>query len=215
MGMAYFSLGRTNAACAAFAKGLELNPSADGRLTYTEVLKGCAKDRFSVGEQAYRDGRFEDAIDILGDVARDFPDFAPAYAYMGHAYSHSRPSNPVRAEDAYRRALEAAQRYVLPASERAVVLDNLGMIRMEYGDFEEAHSLLARAVDLDTDYPVAYFNFGCVLALAGRHTEASVAFADAVRRDTNFLTYVSHHSGLAAFRATQAYTNLVQSFQTE
>ena len=99
----------------------------------------------------------------------------------------------------------------LKPDEYVYLLDNLGMIRMNFGDYAEAEELFRRAVNKKTDYPVAYFNYGCMLARRGLYDAAAVSFAEAVRRDKHFVNYVANHIALSDFRKSDAYSNFVNS----
>lgn len=215
IGVTLFMLGRTNEACRAFRSGLALEASAEARRTYTDMLAACAGEALEAAQAAYRSNDFARAEQLLTDLAAAYPDYALVHAYMGHVLHHQKPGKFVEAEAAYRRALAARSLTVLPRIEYALVLDNLGMIRFNVGDYEEAEQLWRRAVALNTEYPVVYFNYGLALARRGVYEAAAVAFADAARRNAAFAKYVDHHAALEEFRESVAYTNLIRSLARE
>jgi len=217
LGMAYHQLGKEKLARKAFRSGLAIQGegASDGKRAYTDVLAACTGERFEAARSAYRSNDFARAEVALKDLVREFPDYALPNAYLGHVLHHQAPPRPLEAEAAYRQALEALEYTVLEPDEYVFVLDNLGMLRMNMGDYAGAEELFRQAVAIGTDYPVAYFNYGCVLARRKQFEAAGVAFSDAVLRDRHFLEYVGHHAALKEFRGTAAYTNLVDSFKTE
>mgnify|MGYP003793044957 FL=1 len=214
LGMTLFMLARTNEACRAFRSGVALEPSAEGRRTYTDVLDACAGPQLRAAQAAYRSNDFATAELLLDSLARAYPDYALVHAYAGHVFHHQKPARFMEAETAYRRALEARALTILTPLDYALVLDNLGMICFNTGNYDEAELLWRRAVVLNTRYPVVYFNYGLALARKGGYDAAAVAFADAVRRDGAFAAYVSHHAALDEFRASAAYTNFLSHLHT-
>ncbi len=215
LGMAYYQLGKQDKAQETFHKGLQTGTSAEGKITYTEVLNEYAGDRFEEAYRAYCSNDMERAATLFGGLVRDFPDYARAYAYLGHAWHHRKPPEYRRAEAAYRAALKAREYTILSKEDYVLVLDNLGMVRMNLGDFLEAEDLFQRGVLEETDYPVVYYNYGCMLARKGEYTGASIAFADAIRRDSRFQNYLENHPGLKPFRQTNLYTNFIQTIRKE
>lgn len=215
IGITLFFLARTNDACRAFRTGLALESSGEARRTYTDLLDACAGLQLRAAQAAYRSNDFLTAELLLADLANRFPDYALVHAYAGHVYHHQKPAKFEEAEAAYRRALAARAYTILPRLEYVLVLDNLGMIRFNLGDYAEAESLWQKAVALDTPYPVVYFNYGLALARRGLYDAAAVAFADAVRRDPSFTSYVAHHAALDQFRASPAYSNFLHTIARE
>ena len=142
----------------------------------------------------YKKNNFTKAEAKLRKIIEQFPDYALAYVYLGHTLNHMVPPKPIKAETAYRQALAACRYNLLKPDEYVYLLDNLGMIRMNFGDYAEAEELFRRAVNKKTGYPVAYFNYGCMLARRGLYDAAAVSFAEAVRRDKHFVNYVANHT---------------------
>jgi len=214
LGMTYAALGRQAASQKAFRSGLALEASIEGKLSYTDMLDIYAGPLVDDAKAAFKSNDFAAAERILTGALKEFPDYALAYCYLGHVYHHQKPARPAEAEAAYRKALDALASTVLPPVEHAILLDNLGMIRENLGDYAEAEDLFRRGVDLETPYPLVYFNYGCMCARKEAYETAAVAFSDAVRRDPRVLEYVKRHVVLDTFRATAMYTNLLTTFRT-
>lgn len=215
LGVAYHMLGESKAAQKTMRKGLGLSVSAEGRLLYTEVLDACTEKQFNRGYAAYCSNDMLRAEHEFSNIIKAFPDYAKAHAYLGHALHHQKPPKTARAEAAYRSALNARKFTRLTGVEYVLVLDNLGMIRMNSGDFLEAENLFKRGTEEETQYPVVYFNYGCTLARKKIYSSASVAFADALRRDARLLSFLKHHPELKPFRQSESYTNLLNTIKQE
>lgn len=80
-----------------------------------------------------------------------------------------------------------AYRQVLVGNERDVwAMNNLGLIYIEQGRFEEALPPLARAVELKSTAPVFQNNLGIALERSGRYTAAKSAFEAALTADSTY-----------------------------
>ena len=215
LAMAQYAQGKPREAQAAFRTAFALGAVADARATYTDMLDALAGARLAAAIAAYSSNDFDSAAAQLAALIADFPDYALAHAYLGHVLHHRNPPQLEEAEAAYRRALAANAFTVLSPIEHVCVLDNLGMIRMNEGDYAEAEQLFRAGTAMNTSYPIVYFNYGLMLARKQAYEASAVAFADAVRRDRTFLAYVQSHVALKPFRATAAYSNLLTSCSNE
>jgi len=212
LGMAYFTAAKPQAARRAFRRGLQMNNSIEAKLAFTEALDQQVGPRLDQAIAAYRSNDFAGAATILEALTEAYPEYARAQAYRGHVYNHQRPPRITEAEQAYRAALAARAFTALAPDDTAVVFDNLGMLRLAVDDFDGAEYLFREATVLDSRYPVAYFNYGLMLARRELFAAAAVAFADAARRDRALLEYTARHPLLGPFRASTAYTNLLATF---
>ena len=213
LGVAYSKLEKTKKALRAFRKGLAIDNSFAGKQTYTQILEDCEGDQLTTAISNFNNNNFKKAKKEFKNLISDFPDHALLYVYLGHTLHFKKPPEPFAAETAYRKALSNLNFTVLTPLQNAYLLDNLGMIRMNFGDYAEAEDLFKKAVDKNTEYPVAYFNYGCMLARRGLNDPAAVSFAEAARYDKHFVNYVSSHAALDDFRKTSAYTNFLSTFK--
>jgi len=211
LGVAYNKLGKSKKATRIFQKGLSINDSIAGKETYTKVLEDCEGKSLTEVISNFNNNNFKKAEKEIKSLLQDYPDHALLYVYLGHTLHFKKPPEPFAAEMAYRKALKKLKFTVLTPLQMAYLLDNLGMIRMNFGDYAEAEELFRKAVDENTDYPVAYFNYGCMLAKRQQYDTAAVSFAEAVRYDKHFINYVSSHAALDDFRKSAAYTNFLNS----
>ena len=207
----YNKLGKKKKAVRTFQKAIKIDNSVAGKETYTDFLIENEGEKLKQAIDDFNKNNFKKAENKFRKLIDDFPDHALLYAYLGHTLHFKQPPEPFAAENAYRTAIQKLKFTVLKPRQAAYLYDNIGMIRMNLGDFPEAEHFFKKAVDEQTDYPVCYFNYGCMLARKGQFDAASVAFADAARRDKNFVKYVSTHAALANFRKTAAYTNFLNT----
>ena len=215
LGVAYSKLGKSKKATRAFQKGLTINNSFAGKETYTKVLEDCEGKSLTAAISDFNSNNFKEAEKKFKNLIRDYPDHALLYVYLGHILHFKSPPEPFAAEMAYRKALKKLRYTILTPLQMAYLLDNLGMIRMNFGDYTEAEEFFRKAVDENTDYPVAYFNYGCMLARRQQYNTAAVSFAEAARYDKHFINYVSSHAALDDFRKSAAYTNFLNSCKNE
>jgi len=215
LGMAYNKLGKIKKATRSFQKGLALDNSLAGRQSYTTILEECEGGELTAAISDFNNNNFEKAEKKFKNLIGSFPDHALLYVYLGHTLHFKKPPEPFAAEMAYRKAVKNMKQTVLTPLQTAYLYDNLGMIRMNFGDYAEAEDLFKKAVDEETDYPVAYFNYGCMLAKRQQYDAAAVSFAEAARYDKHFIDYVSSHAALNDFRNSAAYTNFLNSCKNE
>ncbi len=213
LALAYGLTGEKKKAVKTFRKALNLRNNVDGKIAYTDFLFSSVKEKFKDAKADYKSNNFNRAERKFKKIINEFPDYPLTYAYLGHLNFHQKPPQFAKAAAAYSKAFKAKKYTIIKSKEYVFVLDNLGMIYLKSGNFDEAENLFKQAVELQTDYPVPYFNYGCMLARRKLFDHASVSFADAVRRDENFLNYIKNHVGLEQFRNSGAYTNLLNSFK--
>jgi len=215
LGMACFAADKPQTARRAFRRGLQMNSSSEAKQVFTEALEQQAGPLLEQAIAAYRSNDFANAGILLEALTTAYPEYARAQAYRGHVYNQQRPPRTAEAEQAYRAALAARAFTVLAPDDTAVVFDSLGMLRLGVDDFDGAEYLFREATLQESRYPVAYFNYGLMLARRELYAAAAVAFADAARRDRSLLAYAAQHPLLGPFRASAAYTNLLATMSHE
>ncbi|MBR5901378.1 tetratricopeptide repeat protein [bacterium] len=195
--------------------GLLMSPDAEGKLIYGDLLDLAGGALLEEAVEDFRKNEMEKAIAILEPLCNQYPDYARAQAYLGHACNLKFPPDREKAEKAYRAALQASRFVPVSQQDFAVIYDNLGSIVLRKGNLEEAESYYRSGIAQESDYAPVYFNFGLLRAHKGAFTEASVALMDAVRRDPHMESYIASHPKLAAFRSSVDYTNLVNTIKKE
>lgn len=129
------------------------------------------------------------AVELLQAVVREVPEHADAHAALADAWllrlDLPRTKAMERAEAAARRALDLHPEGV---EARTVLAATLFFHRL---DWEGAWRSLARALELDPDYPDAVFLEGVYLSAVGRHDEAIAAARRAARLDPGQLPGIS------------------------
>jgi type IV pilus assembly protein PilF len=163
LGMTYQARGDLRKAEEYLRTAIDKNPDyADARNNLGTVL--AAQKRW---KEAVRE--FEEAG---GNVLYRTPEIA--YFNLGEAYRMQ--SDPVRAEEAYRRSLRASDRY-------APAYIGLAAVLGERGKWEEAAGVLARCVERTPDYGPGWMELGRVNVRLSRTAEA--------RKDFNAVLSVS------------------------
>jgi tetratricopeptide (TPR) repeat protein len=195
--------------------GLSLFPDPEGKQIYAELLDLAAGSLLEEAIEDFRKNDMDKAVSILEPLCNQYPDYAKAQAYLGHACNFKFPPDREKAEKAYRAALKASRFVPVAPQDFAVVYDNLGSIVLRKGNLEEAESFYRLGIAQESEYAPVYFNFGLLRAHKGAFTEASVALMEAVRRDSHMESYIASHPKLAAFRSSIDYTNLVNSIKKE
>jgi tetratricopeptide (TPR) repeat protein len=143
-------------------------------------------ERFRVGRQArlarastrLKQGRAAEAVALLGELVRDYPDSTSAWLGLGRALVQQ--GNYPAAE----RALRQAAR--LDAN-RVEVQFYLGVALFQQGRTSDATTYFRRATELRPDHALAQYNLGQCLKAQGEREAAIEAFRAAVR-------YKPHHA---------------------
>ena len=195
--------------------GLVMFPDPEGKIIYEELLDLAGGSLLEEAIGNFRKNEMEKAIAILEPLCNQYPDYAKAQAYLGHACNFKFPPDREKAEKAYRAALKASRFVPVTPQDFAVIYDNLGSIVLRKGNLDEAESYYRLGIAQESEYAPVYFNFGLLRAIKGAFTEASVALMDAVRRDPHMESYIAGHPKLAAFRSSIDYTNLVNTIKKE
>jgi hypothetical protein len=141
-------------------------------MVYEVYLRARALVRSRGGE------RLAEAAALLEQVVAREPEFAPAWALLGHAHSliplYSQPFNLGEIEQ-LRAIVQASLPQAEAAANRAIQLDPqnadgymaLGEVQQMRGKWREAEQLVSRALALDADNPDALFSQSRLLADLG------------------------------------------------
>lgn len=121
--------------------------------------------------------RAGEAIPLMHDAVRDYPDSCLAWLTLGRARLRLRDFTG--AEHAFRNAVRLGPQVV-------EAYFYLGAALFEQGDHRAALSSFRRATELKPDYALAQFNLGQCLALEGDRKGAVEAFRVAVRCKPHF-----------------------------
>jgi tetratricopeptide (TPR) repeat protein len=185
---------------------LQLNRLRDAREQFQEVLDVFpALARQGLGEIALREGRFDEAITLFGDVLERVPaatsvHYSLAMAYRGlgrldeaRGHLQRRGNGVVRVGDPLVDRLQA-----LVHGERGLVL--LGRRAYEAGQFADAADAFQRAVIAAPASPTSRINLGLALTQLGRAVEAAEEFDAALRLDPR---NADAHAGLGMLLSGQ------------
>jgi tetratricopeptide (TPR) repeat protein len=189
------------------AAGLPEDPRwPDPYVEEVEQLNRSVHARLTFGIQLFQQGRLDEAVDVLESAAQDAPQASRVFVVLGEARLRLR--DPVRAEQAFRRALaltpDAAEAHFqlgtalfvqdkVEAAERcfrrAVALKpahalahyDLGLCRLRQKDRDGAAAAFRAALRYRPGYADAHRNLGDVLAQQGKDAEALAHLEEAVR----------------------------------
>ena len=215
LSLAYAAKGEIDQALGTAKKALEEYPDPEGKIIYSDLLSAKGGALVAEARDFFRKNEMEKAIGILEPLCRQYPNYADAQILLGHSLNLKMPPEREKAEKAYRAVLEARRFVPVAPTDLAIVYDNLGSILLRSGKVKEAESFYRLGIAEESDYAPVYFNFGLLRAVSNAPTEASLAFMEAVRRDSAFAEYIENHPKLQKFRATSDYTNLINSIKKE
>jgi len=138
--------------------------------THTKALLNLARVLLERGKPS-------DALDYAEKVVALEPESGQGWRVLGNAYSDL--GMVVEAVSAYRRALVLDHR-------DAWTMNNLGLLMIREGRYEEALPPLARATELRPDVAVFQNNLGIALERTGHLAEAVAAFRAALDADPGY-----------------------------
>lgn len=125
---------------------------------------GADDRRFDHAAAAMRQGPQESALQLLDDLADDYPTLPGPWVNLG--ILHAAAGRDEDAEAAFMRAIEVSPQHAVAHAE-------LGIVLRRQGRFAEADASYREALALDPDYALAWRNRGVLLDLyLGRPAEA-------------------------------------------
>lgn len=179
-----------------------------GLPTATQEEKQVFLTAYNKGEQAYRDGRLNDALSEFRTAATVLPEFGEVHTTLGTV--HLRLQQYAEMEKAYRRAIDidpddAAPHYnlgvgllrqskfdaAIAALKKAVELEpasepgltNLGAAYLGRGLDDLARQSLEQAVKTDPESAAAHYNLGLAYERLDRPKDAEREFKEALSAD--------------------------------
>jgi tetratricopeptide (TPR) repeat protein len=145
----------------------------------------------SKAQRLARDGRDAEALALLQQTLRTYPDAEEAWVQLGRHYLKMR--DPRAAEEALRRATELA-----PGGHMGFYY--LGGARIVLGDVPGAAACFRKAAELKPDYAAAHHCLGNCLAQTGDPAGAADAYGTALRCEPNLF---ESHVALATVQVQQ------------
>lgn len=125
---------------------------------------GADDRRFDRAAAAMQEGPQEDALELLDDLAADYPTLSGPWVNLG--ILHAAAGRDEEAEAAFMRAIEVSPQHAIAHAE-------LGIVLRRQGRFAEADAAYREALALDPEYALAWRNRGVLLDLyMGRPAEA-------------------------------------------
>jgi tetratricopeptide (TPR) repeat protein len=176
----YQRRGGAEAAARAARRAADLPEDSEPPDPYLDELES-----YQVGRQAQlaraskllRQGREREAVALMRETVRDYPDGASGWLGLGRAL--------VQARD-YRGAEQALREAVRLNPDLVEGYFYLGVSHFERGDHLSAAPAFRRATELRPDYALAYYNLGHCLKRQGDRPGALAAFREAVRLKPHF-----------------------------
>jgi len=187
-------LGRTNQAEQLARRLAELpndQPWPDPFFAEIEQLKTGEKAWIDLGDEWIKTGRVPEAVRLLEQTVRTYPNSDRALFFLGRAYL--RLGNTAGAEAALTRAVELA-----PDSVEAQM--QLGVTRLSQGRARAAQPCFRAALQAKPNLSQAWFNLGLSLGVDVNRAESIAAFREAIRLKPNLI---------------EAYLGLAVALQTD
>ncbi len=152
-------------------KSNELDKAEDAFNQALALDPNHVKSHVNLARVLLDDSRPGEALSTIdGALALD-PELGVAYRLRGRAQHQLADTDA--AIESYRRAIH------LDGND-AWAMNNLGLLLIEQGRFEDALSPLARAIEVRTDIAMFHNNLGMALECTGRYRAAEIAYEQAV-----------------------------------
>jgi tetratricopeptide (TPR) repeat protein len=125
------------------------------------------KDLFEQATLAYSQKEYDKSIQLYEQLIKVYPNFAPAYNYMGLAHKAKPETNLSSITWMFEKAIEITPDYVDP-------YDNLGKIYYSLGNFDKAEEFELKALAIKPDFPTAHLTLGWVYLLGKSQPEEAI-----------------------------------------
>jgi len=126
-------------------------------------MTGEVKDYFVKGNNYWRNGQYQLAIETFEKLLQINPNYAKAYDNLGGAYYSSGQSE---------KAINSYQKSIQIDSRSAVPYQGLGIVYAGMGQYQEALNYFQKAVEIDNNYAAAYQGLGCAYHSLNKYREA-------------------------------------------
>src|SRR4030066_1680593 len=173
-----------------------------------------AQDKLSQGIEAYKAGKFDQAIQLLSEFISSNPNEPDAYFYLGNAYFQkgdfkqaissylkaleNNPKDPdllfqlglaYYNNKEHKSALEIFDRGLKQKKQPARFHYGLALVQMAQKDFSSADFNSAinsykRVIKLKPDYPQAHLELANIYFLANKHADARLAYEEYLKFDS-------------------------------
>ncbi len=199
LGAVYMALGRNQDAEREFLGSIRLTPTATAYLN----LGGLYID----------ESRYTDAIGVLEKATQLAPQTyrgTPAmWANLGDAYRYT-PGQQQKAEQAYRKAIEAIEKQLAFEPTSAELLSDASVLRAKVGDRTRAVEEIAQALRFAQDDPSVSHRAALVYELIGARDRAFAVLAGAIRGGYS-VEEINREPELANLRQDPRYRRLLAS----
>jgi serine/threonine-protein kinase len=169
-----------------------------------EVAALPATSLYMLGRQHREEGATKQAVAVLQDARRRYPDDFWINLELGRSLSEMQPPRWGEASRYYTAAVA-----LRPQS--AAAHNNLGIVLGKQGALDEAVAEFHQASRLDATSYLVHYNLGNALAEGGRHEEAIASYRKAIEMNPDF-GGAYHNLGIALY-AKGRYEEAITSYQ--
>lgn len=203
---ANFLLGKLDAAKKDYDKMLTEEPEHSGAHKYLGII-------------LYTKHNIEEAVQHLEETVKLGNTDPLTFAYLGHAYFHSKPPRFQEATEQYNKALETTSDIPLCTMDKILVLDGLVMVHAMSKEYDEAEKRANEIMEIKPDYVNNHYNLACINAEKGKKKEActclETAFKWAMEEQTLKKTIASAEkdSSFETLKDFPDFTKLIETYK--
>jgi tetratricopeptide (TPR) repeat protein len=136
-------------------------------ISFKPVFANPVKELFEQATLAYSQKEYDKSIQLYEQIIKIYPNFAPAYNYMGLAHKAKPETNLSSITWMFEKAIEITPDYVDP-------YDNLGKIYYSLGDFDKAEEYELKALAIKPDFPTAHLTLGWIYLLGKSQPQEAI-----------------------------------------
>ncbi len=183
LGHAYTQVGQLEEASAAFARGVEVDPSFLD--THQKEIAQVIDDIMQAGQEALEAGDLDTATDLLNLVAPLAPGQGQVYALLGEA--HLQADDTLQALDAFANAVRLSPELLTERAQEIQALAESGLEKgraaFESGDLETAIQIMRAVTQLMPENVKAHFLLGNAYNEANQLDQAIESYETALELD--------------------------------